>query len=471
MNKLFTPRALVICIAMLFCQLAVKAQTAPAAKPDTSFAIKADTALSIKAGSTLVIKADTTLVINADTAALRKVQAALARRADAMRGDSAKITPPANTTASAVVKSTDTAASAAKPVETTAAVVNKPAETSSAIVKPADTTSTKGLAVNTGKTTIIAPPVDGQIEVRGANGTTQLMDMSAVNKAKTDGLGQKTDGGTIKSDSSAQKTDSGVAKTDSSAQKTDTEIAKADSSAQKTDGAVAKNQTTDATTPAKDATTTPAVTGNTDASAAKTTEPIPTPNTDNNVTKKSDSTLLVKADTTLKKDTTLAKKDTTLKTRSDTTIVQKDTTAAQTEVKAQNGFLEVGGPGLAISANYDARFKKERNGWGYRVGLGFFSSGGNSVETVPFQINYLIGEHSHMLELGAGTTFLNSKGTNVGNSKWEFDKVTGFIGTASIGYRFQPAHKGINIRIAFVPILDDDGLIPAGGVSVGYTFK
>ncbi len=76
-----------------------------------------------------------------------------------------------------------------------------------------------------------------------------------------------------------------------------------------------------------------------------------------------------------------------------------------------------------------------------------------------------------MLEAGVGTTFLNSTGTNVGNSKWEFDKITGFIGTASIGYRYQPEHKGINFRIAFVPILYDEGIIPAGAVSVGYTFK
>ncbi|HZX58051.1 MAG TPA: hypothetical protein VFE54_04975 [Mucilaginibacter sp.] len=90
---------------------------------------------------------------------------------------------------------------------------------------------------------------------------------------------------------------------------------------------------------------------------------------------------------------------------------------------------------------------------------------------MPFQLNYLIGEHSSMLEVGVGTTFLNSKGTNVGNSKWQFDNITGFVGTASIGYRYQPEHKGINFRLAFVPILYDEGIIPAGAVSIGYTFK
>jgi hypothetical protein len=85
-------------------------------------------------------------------------------------------------------------------------------------------------------------------------------------------------------------------------------------------------------------------------------------------------------------------------------------------------------------------------------------------------MNYLIGEHSHMLELGAGTTFLNSTGDNKGTT-WEFDKITGFIATATIGYRYQPAHSGLNIRVAFVPILYDEGIIPAGGISVGYTFR
>jgi hypothetical protein len=154
--------------------------------------------------------------------------------------------------------------------------------------------------------------------------------------------------------------------------------------------------------------------------------------------------------------------------KTDTTLMVKDTTA---KIKAQNGFIEFGGAGLAISANYDARFHQERNGWGYRVGLGFFSSGGNTVFTVPFQVNYLIGEHAAMIELGAGTTFMNSTGTNIGNSKWEFDKITGFIATATIGFRYQPEHKGINFRIGFVPILYDEGIIPAGGASIGFTFK
>lgn len=199
------------------------------------------------------------------------------------------------------------------------------------------------------------------------------------------------------------------------------------------------------------------------------------------VSKPVDTVLKAKVDTTqtakidtpvMKPDTAIAKKsDTTTFNKSDTTLMIAADTVTNHQLKAENLYLEIGGPGLAISGNYDARFKKERSGWGYRVGIGYFGSGGNTVFTIPFQINYLYGEHAHKLELGAGTTFLNSTGTNVGNSKWEFDRVTGFIGTATIGYRYQPDHKGFNFRIAFVPILYDEGLIPAGGISFGYTFK
>ena len=179
---------------------------------------------------------------------------------------------------------------------------------------------------------------------------------------------------------------------------------------------------------------------------------------------KHDTTTVLKRDTIFKRDTTtIFKHDTTAK------VMDQDTTDTS-QIKAKNMFLEVGGAGLAISANYDSRFNAERNGWGYRVGVGGFVSGGNNVITVPFQVNYLMGEHSSMLEIGGGTTFLSSRGDNKGKT-WEFDKVTGFIATGSIGYRYQPEHKGLSFRIAFVPILYDEGLIPAGGISVGYTFK
>jgi len=135
-------------------------------------------------------------------------------------------------------------------------------------------------------------------------------------------------------------------------------------------------------------------------------------------------------------------------------------------------FAEVGGPGLAISLNYDARFGSERKGWGYRIGAGYFGDTyGNTVFTIPLQANYLLTkDETNFLELGAGTTFINSTGSNKGKT-FIFDRVTGFAGTATIGYRYQPADHKLNFRIGFVPIFYDQGIIWAGGISVGYNLK
>jgi len=148
--------------------------------------------------------------------------------------------------------------------------------------------------------------------------------------------------------------------------------------------------------------------------------------------------------------------------------VKKDSAVSESK-RPRTAFLELGGPGLALTFNYDSRFGHRVDKWGYRVGTGYYNTGSNSVFSVPLQINYLLGANDNFLELGIGTTFLYSKGSTNG-TVFQFDNVTGFIGTATIGYRYQQESGGINFRIGFVPILYDEGLIPAGGISIGYTF-
>ncbi|MDB5007257.1 MAG: hypothetical protein JWQ84_675 [Mucilaginibacter sp.] len=150
--------------------------------------------------------------------------------------------------------------------------------------------------------------------------------------------------------------------------------------------------------------------------------------------------------------------------------IKRDTTHVP-DNRPRTVFLEIGGPGLALTVNYDTRYNDNnaRDKWGYRVGAGYYNTGANWVATVPFQINYLYGGRNSFLELGAGTTFVRSVGTT-GGTTFQFDNITGFIGTATIGYRYQQENGGINFRIAFVPILYDDGLLFEGGVSIGYTF-
>jgi hypothetical protein len=184
---------------------------------------------------------------------------------------------------------------------------------------------------------------------------------------------------------------------------------------------------------------------------------------------------------TVKKDTSIVKKDTTI-VKTDTSHSKKDILKVKKDSIFANDantrlpggkiiFLELGGSGLALTVNYDARLHG-RTGFGYQAGTGYYNTGANSVFTVPVQINYLVGKPGgdHFLEIGGGTTFLDSWGSNKGTT-FIFDRVVGFIGTATIGYRYQPVRGSLNFRIGFVPIFSDEGITPAGGLSIGYTFK
>jgi len=183
----------------------------------------------------------------------------------------------------------------------------------------------------------------------------------------------------------------------------------------------------------------------------------------------------VKKDSVVKKDSLIAKKDTVKKdsllAKADSS--KKDTSNADTIgfQKQRIVFLEIGGPGLAISANYDMRVTiGQNNRFGFRAGAGYFQSGNNWVFTVPLQANYLLGKDGKYLEFGLGTTFLISRGDNYSSKNFIFDDDTGFIATGTIGVRYAPNNSHVNFRLAYVPIIDSDGLVNIGGFSVGYTF-
>lgn len=421
MNNLFTSKGRVILLLLLVFQFGLKLQasahTRMVCDTDTikksainSQTITTDTTLVLKAGSTIstiVKNSDTTLIIDGVATTVPKKSDVKADPATSTGADSLN------------AAKKDTANKSHGLVE----------------VKNNDPSTIA----------ITAPPADGVVQVKNTENAPPAN--VTIGSVPTDGIIQVKDAATMSADSAAQAkakdaTDSGQPQ-NGQTQTDSTKAQKANSGA-----AGSPDAATDAATTAAGT----AAAGTTPGATSTSGQPI-------------NGMIQVK-----NVDTTLAKKeDTTLMRRPDTTAMQTDS-ADSTAVKAKGYYLEVGGAGLAISANYDARFNKERNGWGYRVGVGGFISGGNRVFTIPFQVNYLIGQHSSMIELGAGTTFLSSTGDSKGKT-WAFDKITGFIATGSIGYRYQPEHRGINFRLAFVPILYDEGLIPAGGISVGYTFK
>ena len=463
MNILFTYKGRTIFFLLLICQFGLKLTASAsgrmvcdtdtvATKKGKRQTINNDTTLVLKAGSTILRNADTILIINGVPTRLSKKTPGLKLDAGINMDGGAKadsvakgfqVAPPSKIT------------TIVQPTSGTIQVKNTPNE------QPTNTT-------------IMAPPSDGIIQIRnfgnpnGAPTTVPVSNGKIIPPTSNPAGNNTTNPANNKSnstpDNAASTPGSAGAKSDtttkSPAQPADGQIqVKNDDS-----GSAADKANSDQAGKAGNATRTKS-----DTVLKRDTTTII--KKDTTTILKRDTTTIIKRDTVFKRDTTtIIKRDTTTILKKDTTSAMQQDTLDASEVQARNIYLGVGGAGLAISATYDSRFGQERNGFGYSVGVGGFVSGGNSVITVPFQVNYLIGEHNSMLEVGGGTTFLNSKGDNKGKT-WEFDKITGFVATGSIGYRYQPDHKGLTFRVVFVPILYDEGIIPAGGISVGYTFK
>lgn len=158
---------------------------------------------------------------------------------------------------------------------------------------------------------------------------------------------------------------------------------------------------------------------------------------------------------------------------------QSDTTK-----RAQNVYLELLGPGLTFSANYDARFSKRQDGLGGRVGLGYASDNDFSILSIPLQVNYLLGRKGKYLELGLGATFASYSGEDsfsflgknsiytYNNSSSSRHRQSTVLGTTTVGYRSQPVNGGFNFRASINPVFNSGGFNPFFfGLSFGYTFK
>ena len=155
-------------------------------------------------------------------------------------------------------------------------------------------------------------------------------------------------------------------------------------------------------------------------------------------------------------------------------------------------YVELCGPGVVMSANFDSRFKSNsRVGFGYRFGVGFgvnkfedklveiledgnFSSYHEGVTrpsySFPIGLNYLFGKPRRIstFEVGGGVTLLSRK---VSLYNWELDKPGHVIGYFSLMYRLAPANGGLSLRVGITPIIGTAGdLYPTGAVSLGYAF-
>jgi hypothetical protein len=165
---------------------------------------------------------------------------------------------------------------------------------------------------------------------------------------------------------------------------------------------------------------------------------------------------------------------------------------AQYSAPTQSVFVELGGPGLVYSFNYDFRFDKDRlDSWGLRMGAGGYArtdtwSGGsdrNALLTVPVQVTKLFGRSVHFFEVGGGATFIYFRdeysgwGNNNGQVRKNFDFILNsgdtpaLMGTLNFGYRKIPVNGGFTYMANLIPIFNQNGFWPIwAGVGFGYAF-
>ncbi len=143
-------------------------------------------------------------------------------------------------------------------------------------------------------------------------------------------------------------------------------------------------------------------------------------------------------------------------------------------------YIEMGGPGVLLSANFDSRFERgAKIGFGYRIGAGFSTTTvDNSYDTrtcsyltFPLGVNYVFGRSNspHAFEVGAGITAMTRK-VDLYNYYGNY-KEGNFIGHFSFMYRLQPMGGGFSWRIGFTPIVGTAGdIMPSGAIGLGYSF-
>jgi hypothetical protein len=144
-------------------------------------------------------------------------------------------------------------------------------------------------------------------------------------------------------------------------------------------------------------------------------------------------------------------------------------------------FLEVGGNGLGISVNYDARFAKVEKGLGFRAGIGFFPGvrigGDNStlfawptILSIPIGLNYLIGKAPNYFEAGLGATYFYAKGHFTFFFLGTDETLSTFVFIPSAGYRFAKPGKSFQGRVFISPYIGSGEISLYGGVSCGFKF-
>lgn len=131
-------------------------------------------------------------------------------------------------------------------------------------------------------------------------------------------------------------------------------------------------------------------------------------------------------------------------------------------------FLEAGGIAGHLSFNYARHVGKSKNLL-WRFGAGVIL-GGNKAITIPAGVFYekKFKNPHRMLEFGTGICLSGSPINNVVNSK---SKITSYYPYLAPTIAFKSrSPSGLSWRLAFDPLIGNEGILPWAGLSLGRSF-
>jgi len=141
-------------------------------------------------------------------------------------------------------------------------------------------------------------------------------------------------------------------------------------------------------------------------------------------------------------------------------------------------YFEGLGQGMFYSLNYEYMFTPHVSGrigyTNWSIPIFFLASAGVvNYQGGPVMINYLWGDGDHHLETGIGAVLgaMRYSGTDIIFGEKISVKYMFFpLGTATVGYRYQPREGGFLFRLGVTPIFNATRFVPTGGMSIGYAF-
>ena len=138
---------------------------------------------------------------------------------------------------------------------------------------------------------------------------------------------------------------------------------------------------------------------------------------------------------------------------------------AQAREPARNRvYLDVFGPGLLYSLNYERAFGQR---FGLRLGAAASPLSGFSYLLSFGMLTATFGGPVHALHAGLGAGIAWFIDVDI----LENPDALGGYGVFSVGYQFQPRPRGVFFRLAYTPIFNFQVIEPLwGGVTIGWAF-